>query len=475
MKNSIPVFLLIIPLTLCAEKLSKKEILQYAFSHAEELSLIKNELASVQSMEKEYRGKGFPTIEASVNYQLAPKQFIPYSFDIGGGSGSGVSGLLDQSQPGFMNDATIAGAFDKIISSLSDFDFTPGKNTVALGLTLTQPIFAQGKISKGLKIAQVYYGLLDLKYKNAKITLAKEIINAYNSAVLADQNREVRQQAVALAEETHRLTRARLESGKGNVLDTLNSRFSLQQAKLALRDAEKNRHLAVKNLLTIASMDTTDPDEVILTDSLVVIDFNMTEEEAVRRLSEENISIKQIDKGIEMQQWQTKIVKADFLPTVYAGASISKISMFDNRDEFAWGDDQKIFLGATIPIYSGGQRLQKVKQANYEEQKLEETRKKTLNQLNLALASCFEELAVAKEECAEALHLIALTTQGAEIASLSYEIGQITQVDLTNSRQQLSMSKLAYNNAVHKLNAAITGIKMLIGDDSLLSAEQEDK
>ena len=473
-KSSIPFLLLIIPLTLSAEQLSKKEILQYAFSHSEELSMIKKELASAQSVEKEYRGKGFPTIEASVNYQLAPRQFIPYSFDIGGGSGGGISGLLDQSVDGFINDATIAGAFDQIISSLSDFDFTPGKNTVALGLTLTQPIFAQGKISKGLKIAQVYYGLLDLKYKNAKITLAKEITNAYNSALLADQNREVRLQAVSLAEETHRLTRARLESGKGNVLDTLNSRFSLQQAKLALRDAEKNRHLAVKNLLTIASMDA-DPDEIVLTDSLYVIDFDMTEEEAFKRLSEENISIQQIDKGIEMQKWQTKIVKADFLPTVYAGASISKISMFDNRDEFSWGDDQKIFVGASIPIYSGGQKLQKVKQSGYEEQKLEETRKKTLNQLHLALASCFEELAVAKEECSEALHLIALTTQGAQIASLSYEIGQITQVDLTNSRQQLSMSKLAYHNAVHKLNAAITGIKMLIGDNSLLLAEQEYK
>lgn len=474
MKNSIPLLLLIIPLTLWGEQLSKKEILQYAFSHAEELNLIKKEIASAQSVEKEYRGKGFPTIEASVNYQLTPMQFIPYSFDMGGGSGSGISSLLDQSQPGFINDATIAGAFDQIVSSFSDLDLTPAKNTIALGLSVTQPIFAQGKISKGLKIAQMYYGSLDLKYRNTKFTLAKEITNAYNGALLADQNREVQLQAVSLAEETHRLTRARLESGKGNVLDTLNSRFSLQQAKFALRDAEKNRHLAVKNLLTIASMDT-DPDEIILTDSLVVIEFNITEEEAFKRLSERNVSIRQIDKGIEMQQMQTKIVKADFLPTVFAGASISKISMFDRGDELSWGDDQKIFVGASIPIYSGGQKLQKVKQAGYEEQKLQETRKKTLNQLNLALTSCYEELAVAKEECAEALHLIALTTQGTQIASLSYEIGQITQVDLTNSRQQLSLSKLAYNSAVHKLNTAITGIKMLIGDDSLLLAEQEDK
>ncbi len=474
MKNIILLILLIIPLTVWSKELSKKEILQYAFSHAEELNLIKNEIASAQSVEKEYRGKGFPAIEASVNYQLTPRQFIPYSFDMSSAGGSGISSYLDENQPGFINDATIASAIDQIVSSFSDFDLTPGKNTIALGLSVTQPIFAQGKISKGLKIAQMYYGSLDLKYKSTKFTLAKEITNAYNSALLAEQNRQVQLQAVALAEETHRLTRARLESGKGNVLDTLNSMFSLQQSRFALRDAEKNRHLAIKNLLTIASMDD-DPDQISLTDSLVVIEFNVTEEEALRRLISENVSIQQIDKGIQMQQMQIKIAKADYLPTVYAGASVSRITMFDRGDEPSWGDDQKIFIGASIPIYSGGQRLQKVKQAGYEEQKMQETRNKTLNQLSLALANCYEELAVAKEECAEALHLIALTTQGAQIASVAYEIGQITQVDLTNSKQQLSLSKLAYNSAVHKLNTAITGIKMLIGDNSLLSADQEEK
>lgn len=474
MKNSIPLLFLMISISIYSKELTKKEVLQYAFSHAEELHLIKTELASARSVEKEYRGKGLPTIEASVNYQLAPKQFMPYSFDMNRGGGSGVSNLLDQSLPGFTNDATIAGALDQIVSSFSDIDMTPGKNTIAMELSVKQPIFAQGKISKGLKIASMYYGSLDLKYKSAKFSLARDIINAYNSALLADQNKNVQTQAVTLAEETHRLTRTRLESGKGNVLDTLNSMYSLQQAKFSLRDAEKNRNLAIKNLLTLASMEEN-PDDIRLTDSLVVIDFDLQENEAFKRMAEENISMKQLSKGIEMQLWQTKIAKADFLPTVYAGASLSRISMFNKTEDLTWGDDQKIFIGASIPIYSGGQKLEKVKQANYEEQKLQETKNKTFNQLNLALANYYEELAVAREECEEALHLIALTTQAAQIASLSYEIGQITQIDLTNSKQQLSRSQLAYNSAVHKLNTAIIGIKTLLGDESLLSPEQEDK
>ena len=149
--------------------------------------------------------------------------------------------------------------------------------------------------------------------------------------------------------------------------------------------------------------------------------------------------------------------------------------MFNGGDQIEWGDDRKVFIGTSIPIFSGGQKVQKVKQASCEEQKLLEMRRKTVNRLELALANFYEELAVAREECAEAEHLISLTSQGERIASLSYEMGQITQVDLTNSKQQLSMSQLAYNSAVYKLNIAIAGIKMLLGDEMLLSTEMEDK
>lgn len=472
MRYSILFLLLLMPLILLSKELPKKEVLIYAFEHAEDLRLIKNDIASAQSMEKEYRGKGLPTIEASVNYQYAPKQYNPYSFGIGGGGGD-VSGLLDQAQPGFMNDAKIAGALDQMISSFSEMDLTLPQNTIAMELSLKQPIFAQGKISKGLKVARMYYANLDLKYKGTQCTLAKDITNAYNSAVLAEQNKKVQQQAVVLAQETHRLTNARLTSGKGNALDTLNSRYSLQQAKFALRDAEKKRYMAVKNMLTIASMDGN-PDAIELSDTLVVRNFTLTQKAAYDQMLDKNYSLQQIDKGIELQKMQVKIAQCDFLPMVYAGASVSKITMFNQGDKRTWGDDQKIYIGATVPIYSGGQKVQKVKQAAFEEQKLQETKQKAINQFSLALTNYYEELAVAKEECVEAKQLIALTVQAEKIASLSYEIGQITQNDLTKSKQQLSMSQLAYNSAVHKLNSAIVGIETLLGDESLLSTEMED-
>lgn len=471
MKSSILFLLLLIPISIFSEKLSKNDVLTYAFKHSENLRIIENEMASAQSLEKEYRGKGLPTIEASVNYKYAFNQYNPYSFDIG--DAGNLSAMIDQDQPGFMNDATIAGALDQILSSFSDIELTPPPNAVAMELSLTQPIYAQGKISRGRKAAKMYHDNLTLKYENTKLTLAKEITNAYNSAILADQNHKVQKQAVSLAQETHKLTKARLESGKGNVLDTLNSKYSQQQSKFELREAEKNRYMAFKKLFTLASMDK-DPDSIELTDSLAVVEFTISEGEAIDLMLNKNLSLKQIDNGIQLHQMQIEIAKCDFFPTVYAGASVSKISMFDSYDRTSWGDDQKIFIGASIPIYSGGQKVQKVKQVSFEEQSLHETKRKTISQLTLALNNYFEELAVAREECIEARHLISLTEQGVEISSLSYEIGQITQNELTQSKQHLSMSQLAYNNAVYKLNTAIANIKMLLGDETLLSTKVED-
>ena len=474
MKQVLWFLFLLIPCTSIGKEYSKRDVLAHAFIHSEDLKVIKEEIEAAQSMKREYFGKGLPSIEASVNYQHTPQQYMPYSFSLAGTGETSIISMLDQTEPGFKNAATIAGALDQILSSLSSIDLTPKKNTIAAGLSLTQPLFAQGKITKGVKLATIYNLSLDLKYNHTRYALARDIVNAYNSAVLAEQNKEVRLQAVTLAEETHRVARARLESGKGNVLDTLNSKYSLQQAVIALREAQKNRRLAIKNMLTVASLDAN-ADEIVLTDSLVVIPFTLTENEARERMIQQNTAIQQLDKGIEMQELQTKIAKSDYLPTVYAGGSVSKISMFESGEKFRWGNDQKLFIGTSIPIFSGGQKYYKVQQAIHEEQKLQETRKKTINQLTLALANCYEELAMAREEFEEALHLIALTTQGEQIASLSYEIGQITQVELTNSKQQLNMSRLAYNSAVFKLNTAIVGIKTLITDPSLLLNETEER
>jgi outer membrane protein TolC len=460
-------------LFLTATEYSRKDILSHAFENSEALAQIDQERKVTESMKKEYFAKAFPSIKGNVYYEHALKSYNPYGMDMGLGGGEGtVTDALNTSageDPTSVNTGNYinAGALDQLLAGFSSFDLSPKKNTASVGVSVTQPIFAQGKVGTGLKMAEVYAQTIEYKYQEAKFEVAKEILNSYNGALVAEEYVNIQTQAVELATETHRLTKARFTSGQGNQLDTLNSQFSLVGAKFSLRDSKKNRRLAIKNMMTIASLDVI-PDSVKLSDSLSLPNFSLTKEEALGKMIENNRTLKQIEEAQKLQELNVFLAKTDFFPMIFAGADFGVVSMYNGVDEVDLQPNHKLYAGMSVPIFSAGQRVQKVRQADYETVKLSKMRDEVANKLRLGLAAAYEELAVAKEEVVEANEMIALTEQGFKIATIAYEIGQITRIDLTDSEQNLKMARLAYNSAVHKINVAVVSIKKLVADSTLI-------
>ncbi len=456
--------LLSMTLALYSKELSRADLLRAAFENSEVLKQIEQERSIATSIKKEYFGKGLPTIEGVAQYEHKLKSYNPFDFALGGAGGSLTDALTEDAT---MDEQIIAGAFDKMTAGFSTIDLTPKKNSAAFGVKISQPIFAQGKVFTGVKIANVYAQGIEQKYEAGQFRLAKEITNSYNGALLAHANIHIQEQAVELAEETHRLTKAKQSTGRGTVLDTLNTRYSLQSARFALRSAKKDKQLAVQNMLTIASLDT-DPESVILTDTLERLTFDLSKENAFAQLLKENRNITQLNKAEEIKKYQTKLTKSDFYPMIFAGASFMGVSQYDSVDDIEFGGDHKLHIGLSLPLFSGGQRVQRVKQANMEEVKFAEQKSEVTNQFYLALTVGYEELAVAQEEIVAAEEMVALSEQAYRISMLAYEVGQITQLDLTASEQQLSMARLAMNNAIYKVNLAVTGINELIAEPTLI-------
>ncbi len=144
------------------------------------------------------------------------------------------------------------------------------------------------------------------------------------------------------------------------------------------------------------------------------------------------------------------------------------ISQFNDADQFELGGDHKVFAGVSVPIFSGGQRGEKMNQAYFAEEKLTTQKESVQNLLNLGLSAQYEELEVAREEFDEAQEMVNFTEKARTISMKAFEIGQITQQDLTQSEQNARLAKLSQNAAVFKINSAITSIRELIGDESLV-------
>jgi len=457
--------ILICAITTFAIELSREDILVHAFDNSEALSQINTDREIAGSMRREYTGKAFPEINGFANYEHKLRSYNPFDM----GVLPSIAEMMDDTQPGYDNDIIIAGAFDNAFSSI---DFTPQKNTFAFGIEIAQPIFAQGKVFTGIEIAEVFAETIEQRYQAAQFTLAKGITNSYNGALLAQQNIAIQQQAVELAQESHRLTKARLFSGSGNVLDTLNTRFLLQKSEFALRQAKKDRRLAVEMMLTEASWEI-DADSVILSDSLTMKEFTLSQEEALEQVLLQNRNLTQLTLSQEIQSLQTKLSRSDFLPAVFAGATVMGVTQYNEVDQFEVGGDHKLFATVQVPIFSGGQRSQRIHQAVYKEDQLQDQVDEVTNQLTLMLAVSYEELEVARVEFDEAAEMVALTEKARHISQLAYEVGQITQLDLTNSEQQLSLARLAQNSAVYKVNTAIVSIEELIANPALIAVTEE--
>ncbi|KMQ52386.1 putative outer membrane efflux protein [Chitinispirillum alkaliphilum] len=448
-------------LSVCA--MSLQEMKEHAFLNSEKVQQIELSLLRAESLKREYYAKGFPEINLGLKYLYQPRAYNPFDF----GPFPSVLEMMDPTQEGYLNDAMLAGTLDQLFSNL---DLAPKQQALQWEITATQPIFAQGKITAGVRIAKLYTEMISLQHQQLLSELAEQISHSYFKALVAEENLVTQRRAVELSEEAHRLSVRRYEVGKGTLLDTLNSRYTLQRDIYSLREAEKNRRLAVQQLLTTVSFDLC-PDSFLLSDSLSENYLPTTFDQAHEVMLQSNHSLQVLRKGELLQQRQTHLMRTDYFPTVFAGATAGQISQHDafgdiNLRSDAW--DVKIFAGVNVPVWNGGQRRHRMAQAYTEELKIASQIKEIEDLLTLALSAAFEEYQLAIENLSAVREMKAVAEKASSVAQRAFEVGHITQLELNQNHQNVNLTRLAYTDALYRLSKAQVKIQKLTGNPQLI-------
>ncbi|MGM0444134.1 MAG: TolC family protein [Fibrobacterota bacterium] len=470
---------LICPLS--AQSYSREDLIRYAFEHAEAISLLQEEKEKIRLQRSEHRAGGFPQIAGSFGYQFAPKSYNPYELDMGGGSQQSIAeqlknpaDVLPNPDPGdelaYKNAMGVAQAVDGFFSEMSSFDLSPREHTLNWEVKLEQVIFAQGKIKTAVEIAEIAARSVDVQIEVKKFEIARDVTTGFNAWRVAHRNQAVAEGDLQLSRQAHEQSVLRFKSGQGTELDTLNSRYALKHSQSQLRSARMNCRLAKKQLLTLVSLEKA-PEEVELTGELSRPELTMDFETARQKMLKNNRSLQSISVLQELRDKQISLSKTDFLPSLGAFASTGQTSQFNETDDIDFGWNIKAGAGLNIPIFAGGKRFHKVDQARMERRKVDFQRAEAVNKLTLALEAAFEKYGLARKEIAEADRMVALTEKGLEVASLSFEVGQITQIELDRSKQQVQKSRLAQNAALRKLNEAVAEIDVLTGDSELIQVD----
>ncbi|NLE02511.1 MAG: TolC family protein [Fibrobacter sp.] len=443
------------------------ELIEVAIRNSKDLRIIELEIQKAETEVQDIVGSAMPLITASVNLSHSIP-FDPYkSFDdisfrqsLFNVLSDSISGVIPADLTGFASSIMTK-------SSLLNGRIMQFQDNAATGtITLNQPIYAQGKTGLGIKIARAYQRTLLCKYQTERLKLKASMTRMFYQALLAQKNVEIAREAVLLSEQTHRLTLITYALGKVSELDTLNSLFALEKSKIDLKKVQSDLLMVYETIIIQAAL-IENAQSMSVEGEFPQDEFKAEIDLVLEKVRKNNPDLEQLRGGSEIRDLRIQLAKCEFYPSVYAGASLGGMGLFDhisNVSNTNWGTDHKFFIGVNWNIFTGLRRNQKVAQAEIERELFQISEQKIFENMELQTRKAFDQVTNSFEQLHTFKSLQKIAEKGLEIAKKAYEVGSKTLLDVQNAEHQLNSAKVAFNAAQYNYHIAIINLKLLMSD-----------
>lgn len=331
------------------------------------------------------------------------------------------------------------------------------------GITLTQPIFAGGKIIASNKLAHIGEIVTNEQLRQIRIKITANAETSYWSYVAVLSKLEMMNSYRALIDTAYFQTKAAFEAGMATKNDLL--RIEARQGQIKYQQEQ------VVNGVELCRMALCDALGLALDTPVTVEDSEIPVETV---LDLENYSLDSrpemqlLRADIEAKRQQVRVTRADFLPQIglQAGWSAMGNIKLDMMQQDADGnytqvsnkintDGWNIMVSLQVPLFNWGKGVKRVKYAKLEFDNARLNLDRNTRQLDLQV-----QQAIANVRTGEELVRFAETSlRQAEVAlastSESYRLGLATITDLLDSQAQWQTSRSSLIEAKTQLRIHI--------------------
>lgn len=263
------------------------------------------------------------------------------------------------------------------------------RGTYMAGLSLTQPIYAGGKISTGNRLARIGEEVASEQYRMKRMDVIADADNAYWTYIAVGRKVRMLESYKAQMDTLHRQTETALSAGLATENDLLRIEAKRSEISYQLQKVKNGADLCRMSLCRIVGVDFNTQIEAVDTTFIISRPGQLDPDIASR--PELHLLEKQVAAGKE----QIRMARADMLPTVGLGLSymyygnVKLNSMVDVggtkvpfSQEFRDGIGMAV-LSVKIPIFHWGEIHKKVRKAKYELKNAELDLQKNTKLLNI--------------------------------------------------------------------------------------------
>jgi len=412
------------------------------------LRIALSENASVQVADQEiertgYARKGsyaalFPQINGTASFQRTIKKQVMYmDFDLGGGAGASGAG------------------------------FEVGRwNTWSAGVNASMPL-VNAQLWQSLRISDQDVELAVEKARSSRLETVGQVKQAFFACLLAREAFEVYKSAYENALENCNQIQRRYNAQKASELDLTRAKTTLANAIPNVYDAESSVILSLWRLKAVMGVSLEENIDVAgsLDDYAEHMLYDLHESSELSL--ENNSTMRQLALQAEQLADAIKVQKYASLPTLSLSFNYSINAMTNDFkfSEYKWSPYSFAGLSLSVPIFSGGQRANAVRQAKVQARELEIQRANTERQLKISIRQYLNQMETAMKSYSSARSAAETAQKAYDIASRSYEVGRSTLTDLNDAQLALTQSRLGVSQAVYNFVVAKAGLEGTLGAD----------
>lgn len=431
--------------------LSLDDCIAIALSQNPTVKIADMEVSKADYSRKETLGRLLPTLSFDGSYNRTLQKQVAY-MDLDAFPGMGGE---EDAQP-------------EAQASKGDAGFKMGlDNMYSLGFQASVPVIAP-QLWASLKLSDQQIARTVEQARASRLDMVNQVKNAYYALQLANDSREVVQQSYDMAELTHDTYVKRHSLGDASEYDVLRASVAMKNIEPQILQCEiavKRAHLQLAILMGIEA-------DIPFDIAGSLSEYESTMYEQVMNLQPDltgNTSLAMNAIETRTLERSLSVEKASWWPTLslagnYSWNSSSNGSPFRN---FRWTSYSMVGVSLSIPIFQGGQRYNRIKQARIQLDEMAYTRENLTRNLNSQAVLAIDNIKLNVKQIASSKESVGEASRAHDIQNRSFDIGAASYLDLRDSQLSLTQARLSYCQAIYNYLIAASDLELLLGNAPL--------
>lgn len=314
----------------------------------------------------------------------------------------------------------------------------------------------------------------------SRLDLVNNINKAYYALLLAIDSREVIKQNYDLAKLNAEIYKKQFEAGTASEYDVLRSSVQVTNVEPELLQADiavKQCQLQLKVLMGIDNSVTLMPTVKLSDMQREMYGYALDGDRSLSR----NTTIRSLELSHKLAEQNVTLQKMAWIPTLSATFNINWNAMSNGNalKNQTFNPYSNVGVALQVPIFHGGSKLQKLRQAEVQVKELNLQRETVENSLNMQVDLAIDNINREAQQIKSSEDGMKSAGKALEIMQKSFEIGAATYLNLRDSEIANTAAKLAYYQSIYNYLVSTSELDTLLGKEEALgitnnSAQKEE-